>query len=187
MLDNIEPYNFKFIQKASPLDSDTFTMAFIYKFFSQSSLHSQKLKYIIRIEQFDNAYALKFYAARDRKDDNKYHKTLNIHSYKDTLRLLMTCIAVVPEILAMNDKASFVVNGANSRDLRNNTEEEKSNNQRFRIYRNIVLRKISDNLFEHYYDKESSSFMLINKRSTEDCNEEAKRIIEIFSNIFDLQ
>ena len=187
MLDQIQPYKYKFIQKASPNTGDAFCMSYIFKFFTERSVHTQSLKYIIRVEQYDNAYALKFYAARDRKDINKYHRTINIHGYTSTLRLLMTCLAVVPYILSnINNKASFVVNGANSRDLRNRTEEDTQNNQRFRIYKGIVLRKISDQIFQHFYIDETSSFVLVNKQSTQDYDKEFNRLIKIFSDIYDI-
>lgn len=161
-------------------------MAYIYKFFTERTDAGQSLKYIIRVEQHDNAFALKFYAARDRKNENKYHRTINAHDYRGTLRLLVTCLEIVPEILKMYPHASFVVNGANSRDLRTRTEEDMRNNQRFRIYKELTLRKISNNLFEHFYFDEASSYMLVNRKSANDMVAEAKRLKNILLDIYDI-
>ena len=123
LLDSLKPYNLIFIQKASPVQGDAFDMAFVYKFFTERNEKTQRLKYIIRVEKHNNAFALKFYAARDRKNINKYHRIINAHDYKNLVRLLLTCFEVIPDILSKYPTASFVVNGANSRDLRTHTEE----------------------------------------------------------------
>ena len=149
VLDSLKPYNLIFIQKASPVQGDAFDMAFVYKFFTERNEKTQRLKYIIRVEKHNNAFALKFYAARDRKNINKYHRIINAHDYKNLVRLLLTCFEVIPDILSKYPTASFVVNGANSRDLRTHTEENFSNNQRFRIYKELTLRKIGNRVFEH--------------------------------------
>ncbi len=68
VLDSLKPYNLIFIQKASPVQGDAFDMAFVYKFFTERNEKTQRLKYIIRVEKHNNAFALKFYAGRDRKN-----------------------------------------------------------------------------------------------------------------------
>lgn len=186
MLDNIQPYKYQFVQKASPSPNDAFDRAYIYKFFTERTDTCQSLKYIIRVEQHDNVFALKFYAARDRKNENKYHRIMNVHNYRGTLRLLVTCLAIVPEILNIYPHASFVVNGANSRDLRTRTEEDVCNNQRFRIYKELTLRKISDKLFEHFYFDEASSYLLVNRTSASDMVAEAERLKNLLLDIYDI-
>ena len=113
MLDSCSPYQLIPVQKSSPgkTNADSFDEAYIYKFFTEGTAKYQRLKYIIRVEKYDNAFALKFYAARDRKNDNKYHRIINAYGYRGLVRLLLTCLQVMPDILNKFPKASFVVNG----------------------------------------------------------------------------
>lgn len=72
MLDNIKPYELKKIQKASPLKSDAFDVSYIYSFRTERTDKHQSLKYIVRVEKFEDVFAIKFYAKRDHKLDTKY-------------------------------------------------------------------------------------------------------------------
>lgn len=87
MFEYCEPFKISFIQKASPSEGDAFDFAFIYKFFTDGSSSVQKFKYILRAEVFEDVFAIKFYAARDRKLDNKYNRILRVHDYKSITRL----------------------------------------------------------------------------------------------------
>lgn len=78
------------------------------------------MKYIIRAEAHEDVFAIKFYAARDKRDDNKCNKILNIHSYSGSLRIFLTCASIVPIILEKYPLSSFIINGARSIDLKKN-------------------------------------------------------------------
>ena len=117
MLDNISPYKCYFIQKASPSNGDAFDFSYIYKFYTDRTDKYQRLKYIIRVEAHDSVFALKFYAARDRKLDKKYNRILQAHGYTNSLRIFVTCAYLVPEILKKHPNASFAINGASSIDI----------------------------------------------------------------------
>lgn len=134
MLDNISPYKCYFIQKASPSNGDAFDFSYIYKFYTDRTDKYQRLKYIIRVEAHDSVFALKFYAARDRKLDKKYNRILQAHGYTNSLRIFVTCAYLVPEILKKHPNASFAINGASSIDIYSRKREGKYDNQRFRIY-----------------------------------------------------
>ena len=138
MLDNIRPYKMIFIQKASPNVGDAFDFAYIYKFYSNRKDICQRLKYIVRVEVTNDIFAIKFYAARDKKLDNKYNRILKMHNYTETLRIFMTCASIVPLILQKFPLASFVINGAQSLDLESNKIEGRANDQRFRLYKNMA-------------------------------------------------
>ena len=133
MLDNISPYKCYFIQKASPSNGDAFDFSYIYKFYTDRTDKYQRLKYIIRVEAHDSVFALKFYAARDRKLDKKYNRILQAHGYTNSLRIFVTCAYLVPEILKKHPNASFAINGASSIDIYSRKREGKYDNQRFRI------------------------------------------------------
>ena len=132
MLDNISPYKCYFIQKASPSNGDAFDFSYIYKFYTDRTDKYQRLKYIIRVEAHDSVFALKFYAARDRKLDKKYNRILQAHGYTNSLRIFVTCAYLVPEILKKHPNASFAINGASSIDIYSRKREGKYDNQRFR-------------------------------------------------------
>lgn len=87
MLDKISPYKYYFIQKASPLKGDAFDFSYIYKFYTDRTDKYQRLKYIIRVEAHDSVFALKFYAARDRKLDKKYNRILQAHGITSSFLL----------------------------------------------------------------------------------------------------
>ena len=72
MFDRIQPFELKYIQKASPKEGDAFDFSLIYKFYTDRTKEYQRLKYIIRAEAYEDVFAIKFYAARDRRLDNKY-------------------------------------------------------------------------------------------------------------------
>lgn len=150
MLDNISPYKCYFIQKASPSNGDAFDFSYIYKFYTDRTDKYQRLKYIIRVEAHDSVFALKFYAARDRKLDKKYNRILQAHGYTNSLRIFVTCAYLVPEILKKHPNASFAINGASSIDIYSRKREGKYDNQRFRIYKVISNILFTRDKFEHY-------------------------------------
>lgn len=69
MLENIQAYPIKFIQRMSPHTNDAFDFCRIYCFYTDATLTCQKLKYIIRAEAHKDVFAIKFYGARDSKLD----------------------------------------------------------------------------------------------------------------------
>ena len=108
MLDSIEPYDIHFIQKASPTSNgDAFDFSYIYKFRTERTVKYQSLKYIIRVEAIGDLFAIKFYAARDGKLDNKYNRLIQAYNYSQTLRIFLTCASVVPLILSDHPFASL--------------------------------------------------------------------------------
>lgn len=185
MLDSIQPYHIYFIQKASPVEGDAFDFALIYKFYTERTDNYQRLKYIVRVEvTAENIFAVKFYAARDKKLDNKYSRIIKAHGYSETLRIFVTCAYIVPLILKMNPTASFVINGAQSLDLQSDKIEGPSNNQRFRLYRNVAVRLFGRTNFEHYEFVEVSSYLLVNKKGGAHVEEEKNRIKETLINLY---
>lgn len=180
MLDKISPYKYYFIQKASPTSNgDAFDFSYIYKFYTDRTDKYQRLKYIIRIEAHDSVYALKFYAARDRKLDKKYNRILKAHDYTTSMRIFVTCAYLVPEILRKHPNASFAINGARSIDIYSNKIEKKGNNQRFRIYKNLSSLMFSKDKFEHFEFEEISSYLLVNRKCG-DVIKEKNKIKEMF-------
>lgn len=135
MFDRIQPFELKYIQKASPKEGDAFDFSLIYKFYTDRTKEYQRLKYIIRAEAYEDVFAIKFYAARDRKLDNKYNRIVKAHDYRGAMRIFVTCASIIPIIIEKYPNFSFAVNGAESMDMESDKVESRSNNQRFRIYK----------------------------------------------------
>lgn len=95
MLDSVKSYPLYFVQKASPGEGDAFDFAYIYKFYTERTSQYQRLKYVMRVEAYEDVFAIKFYAARDRKLDEKYNRILRAHSYWGTMCTFLTCAEVV--------------------------------------------------------------------------------------------
>lgn len=180
MLDNIKPFKLKFIQKAPPREKDAFDFLLIYKFHTGRTDNYQSLKYIIRVEAYDDVFAIKFYAARDRKLDNRYNRIIKAHGYKGTLGIFFTCASVIPSLIEKYPKYSFVVNGAESMDMESDKIEGRSNNQRFRIYRAMALNLFGRELFEHIEYENVSSYILVNRKGCSDVKEKSESIKNMF-------
>lgn len=187
MLDKIHPFRFIFIQKASPKERDAFDFSLIYKFYTDRTEYYQRLKYIIRVEAYEDVFAIKFYAARDRKLDNKYNRILKAHDYKGALRVFVTCASIIPSIIKEYPQASFAVNGAESMDFESDKVEKKANNQRFRIYRTVALNLFGRETFEHIEYSNVSSYLLVNKNHCDSIEDKTQRIKDLFLSKFDLE
>jgi hypothetical protein len=186
MLDRAKPYHIYYIQKSAPTASqDDFSFSYIYRFYTEKTDNYQRLKYIIRAECIEDVFAIKFYAARDRKHDKKYNRIIKAHGYINTLRVFFTCASIVPLILEKHPMCSFVINGAQSMDLKSKIED-RNNNQRFRIYKNIAIRLFGKHCFEHYEFKEISSYLIINKKDCLNIEEKKERIKKTFLDIYNI-
>lgn len=164
----------------------TLLICHIYKFYTDKTDKCQRLKYIIRVESIKDIFAIKFYAARDKKLDNKYNRIIKAHGYSETLRIFVTCANIVPLILRDFPLSSFVINGAQSLDLQSDKIEDKSNNQRFRLYKNVAIRLFGDKLFTHYEFVEISSYLMVNKTGCLNIDEKKNKIKEILTNTYEI-
>jgi hypothetical protein len=180
MLDKLKPYPLYFVQKASPGEGDAFDFSYIYKFYSDRTERYQRLKYIIRVEQYDDVFAVKFYAARDRKLEQKYNRIIHAHGYSGAVRVFFTCALVISELHAKFPEHSFVVCGAESHDRVGGKVEDKNSNQRFRIYRAMALQLFGHDTFEHYQQTEASTYTLVNRSGSEDMESKYERIKQMF-------
>ena len=180
MFDCINPFRLYFVQKESPKERDPFDFALIYKFYTNPTETCQRLKYIVRAEAYDDVFAIKFYAARDKNLDYRYNRIVKAHDYKGTLGIFLTCASLVPLLLEKYPDASFAVNGAESIDLESDKVEGRASNQRFLIYRAIALNLFGRTRFEHIQYESVSSYLLVNRNGCSDVEEKAERIKELF-------
>lgn len=180
MLDSVTSYPLYFVQKASPGEGDAFDFAYIYKFYSERTRLYQRLKYIMRVEAYEDVFAIKFYAARDRKLDNKYNRIVRAHEYRGAMKTFMTCAEVVKLLHQKHPSASFIVQGASSRDFRSGKMENDVLTQRFRIYRQIAYSIIRSDDFVHFDKEDSSAYLLVNRLGCDDEKAKAEHIKQMF-------
>lgn len=149
-------YDLKFIQKEPCDDGSAHKYTYIFKFFSPLT----KLHYIIRADyhSFD-VFAVKFYCKQHRRSERKY----NIITNKgDIGNILVTCIKVIPYLLGKYPNASFGISGARTID-RSGRAEDYRNNQRYKIYKELIPTKIGPGTFKHFEYDHVSSYLLLNK------------------------
>ena len=181
MLDTTLPFEWFFVQKEkASKERDSFDFALVYKFYTNRTNNYQRLKYILRVEAYEDVFAIKFYAARDRKLEDKYNRIIKAHDYRNVLRIFVTCASIIPVLLSKYPNASFAINGAESFDLESDKVESKNKNQRFRIYRTMALNLFGRETFEHFQYEDISSYLLINRINCDTVEAKAKRIKELF-------
>ena len=181
MLETISPFSLCFVQKEKAFKGrDAFDYALVYKFYTESTNRCQSLKYILRVEAYEDVFAIKFYVARDRSLDDKYNRIIKAHDYRNVSRIFITCASIIPVLLKQYPNASFAVNGAESVDLESDKMESRNKNQRFRIYRTIALNLFGRETFEHFQYEHISSYLLINRAGCEDIEIKAEQIKKMF-------
>lgn len=170
---NYPGYNLKFIQKSNCKDKSAHLFTIVYKFFSPSTTYN----YIINADYHEeDVFAIKFYCTKDKRSDYKYNKIVN---KGDLGNIFISCAKVVPLLLLEYPTASFGFCGARTVDFKSKKVENYINNQRFRIYKNIVSMKFGTKTFTHYEYEQISSYLLINNNSDVIISE--KNIKKMFS------
>lgn len=175
-----QPYKLIYVQKSSPHKDEDFLFAEIFKFFTD-----KKIKYILRAEFYpENVFAIKYYAAYQRKLEYKYHiKTNNGNAHK----IILTCGSLLPLMLKRFPEASFAINGAFSVDSQNELAEKIDKNQRYRIYSFFIDLKVGRKTFQHFVFEEVSSYLLINKLDNTDSIKKKDRIRKMFLSLYNFE
>ena len=150
-------YEIKFIQKRSIKDGTAHLFTFVYKFHSPVT----KYNYIINADYHqEDVFAVKFYCKKDKRSIYKYSKIVN---KGDLPNILMTCAKIVPVLLLHFPNASFGFASARTVDIASKKAESFKNNQRFRIYRQLIPLKFGNLTFAHYEYEEISAYLLLNR------------------------
>lgn len=133
--------------------------SYVYKFHSPKT----KLNYVLTADLHEgDFFAIKFYAKKDKKSNNRYSKVIN---KGDVSNILVTCATTVPVLLKKFPNASFGFIGSRTIDNKSNKIEGSGDNQRFRVYTYHIHQLIGDITFKHIAYKEASSYILLNKKS----------------------
>lgn len=173
MIIKSQGYRLDFVQKQNSKDDSDHKFTLIYKFKSLQN----NWKYIVRAEyHLGDIFAVKFYAQQQRKSDYKYSKITN---KGDIYNILVTIARLIPELLPKYPNASFGFTGARSVDLKVRRVENHINNQRFRVYKEIVSNLIGSETFSHFEYEKISGYLLINNNTDTQLKE--REIIEMFS------
>jgi len=150
-------YPLKFIQKDRCKYETDHILSHIYTFYSPIT----KLKYVVRAEYFKtDTFAIKIYAKRDRRLSDKYSRIID---KGDVRKILLTVGSVIDNLLKVKPYSSFAFASSRSIDRKSNKIEPFENNQRFRIYTNLIPRYIGNSTFEHIVYVSISSYLLLNK------------------------
>jgi len=92
-------------------------------------------------------FAVKFYCKKDRHSDFKYSKIIN---KGDIGNILITCAKAIPLLLKDYPQASFGFIGSRTVDEDSQKVESFINNQRFRIYKQLILLKFGEQTFAYF-------------------------------------
>lgn len=189
MFDNIRPYNLKKIQiDHSSKANDFFEECFIYKFFTDEHTKGGKTRYIARAEVYGKSIAIKFYP-QSANEEHRYNVSTNRFTFKGTLKVILTCANLIPEMMGIFPDASFVIKASEGVDPQTDTEEQEYNNQRFRVYKYALSKVIGNDNFQHYEYPNISVYLLVNKRgcgNIEDKRESIKSELVGIFNLIDL-
>ncbi|BBD45342.1 Hypothetical protein PEIBARAKI_5335 [Petrimonas sp. IBARAKI] len=134
--------------------------------FTSSKTHKT---YCVHVEIYPNHfYGVKFHLRDHKKNPNKYNIQTN---YNEARPVIFTCINIMTEIDAYDNCASFGFIGSNttlSRKVDNNKQEyfqsenePKCKTKRYCVYKRIMLTFFKETTFEHIYNEDTSSYMLV--------------------------
>lgn len=173
---------FRFIQMDSPRKGDLFDCCYVYSFFVEHKDRNKKIigriKYIIRSEKYQDVFAIKFYASRDRKSIyDKYSLAHGQLSVKGIMTIFGYCLEVMREMSEKYPDCSFVIKGAESFDPKTKKEEDEYENQRFRIYRNYLTKRVGEIKYLHTQYPFKSVYLLTYRHGIR--NVEEKRDAQI--------
>lgn len=160
--------DFRYVQKEPSVDGSfdiCYTYVFFINFIDHRTQKKCRLKYVARAEVIDDAIAVKFYASRDRKSPhNKYSLAHGQLGAGAVLQIFNYCLKIIIEMIGLYPEHSFVVKAAEAFDPRTRRLEDENENQRFRIYRSFLAKKIGTASFSHYQFPENSIYLLLRKK-----------------------
>lgn len=172
-----EGYELKFIQKKACKDSSAHLFSLIYKFFSPATNYF----YILTADYHEgDFFAIKFYCKKDSHSDFKYSKIIN---KGDIGNILITCVNIVPILLKEYPNASFGFIASRSIDETSQKVESYINNQRFRIYTELILLKFGEKTFAHFSYFQFSGYLLINRKCG-NIKIKEKELVEMLSSTY---
>jgi hypothetical protein len=132
----------------------------VHLFTFKSSKKNYRYRYIIEAEVFDIEFiAIKFYQKNHKLSKKKYQTLTNANEVRN---IVNSCLQVIPILLQIYPNHSFGAVGSRAISEDEKFESEKKN-QRFVIYRAIMLKKFKeDKRFAFVESEDNSAFAIIN-------------------------
>jgi len=151
----VDSYPFRFI-KYEPGGSDSgYLRKALYSF---KSTKSNKV-YIVEVEFYErNFYGIKFFFKGHRLSEMKYNL---LTGDNEPRKIIFTCISIMGVIFESDAHSSFGFIGSN------NMGEGSDKTKRYRVYSVIINTYFGENTFEHHYNDEKSTYVLIRKSEIE--------------------
>ncbi|MDP9956601.1 hypothetical protein J2X97_002260 [Epilithonimonas hungarica] len=128
---------------------------------------------------------MKFYCKKDRRSDYKYNKIINKGTFSSVIKILNTCISLIPVLLEKHPACSFGLCSSRSIDFSNPEKltEDLPSNQRFRIYSQYIQGRVGNITFTHIEYPSISSYILLNN-NVDDIDKEERNIVEMFERTY---
>lgn len=151
--------------------------------------------YWVWIEKYPyNFFAVKFHLKNHRHCHRKYNRLTHLYEAKP---VIMTCIDIMLEINRREQSSSFGFLGANTiteqTDRRKSKKNEvllyiepKENTKRYKVYKRIMITFFSDEVFEHKYNEEKSTYLLVRKSEISKNSNLIENIVDHFTNNYTL-
>jgi hypothetical protein len=143
------------------------------------SFKTLRTRYVVEVEEYlYSIFIIKFYRKRDSRHKNRYNVLTGEFRCSE---IVSTCIRILIEILTRTPNASFGFLGSNT--ITDTYTENKSNTQRFNIYKTAMENLIGDNIFIHAMDTIHSTYLMAN-RANEPIDEFLLRAKKLFEAVY---
>lgn len=141
-------------------------------------------KYMVHLEEYIRVtYVIKFYPVRFKKYPNKYHL---LSSDNVMQGVVSTSLRIFAQHLAHRPNASlgFIASAS----IIGSVREEQADNQRFRIYKQVMENLFGTTTFTHFSDMANSAYLMVNKSNKigEYVNEMQKVFSQLYPDMFNL-
>lgn len=181
----VDGYSFIFLQSTSgKKNKENYLLQHKYRFKS-----SNGQVYIVDVEEYKfKVFVMKFYLKNHAQSDHRYSyvaPTKKRLSKNKKLgpkpvyagRVFTTCLNILKKVSVENPGASFGIQGA----PRTN-EDTMCDTQRYRVYSYLAKNYFSPENFEHLFNIEKSTYLLLNKANK--TKELKKKIEDMFNSCY---
>ena len=135
-------------------------------------------KYMIHLEEYiRDTYVIKFYPTRFKKYPNKFQLFSNDNVMQG---VVSTALKIFVQHLARRPNASlgFIASAS----IIGSAKEDQANNQRFRIYKQVMENLFGSGIFTHFSDMSNSAYLMVNKAN--DISEYVNVMQGVFSQLY---
>lgn len=142
-------------------------------------------KYMVQLEEYiRNTYIVKFYPVKFKKYPNRYSL---LSGDRVMQGVVSTSLRIFAEHLQKHPNASlgFIASAS----IVGRAKEEQANNQRFRIYKQVMENLFGTSTFTHFSDETNSAYLMVNKSNNikEYISEMQSGFIRLYPDMFNLR